>query len=72
MNYLIKITIHDSLAILASGATGQLPPSFKGDVPDEDVHENTSGNGPAQPSAPPISGMDRVTGYEDVGFQSGK
>lgn len=47
-------------------------PTYQGEVPTEDVHEK---NAPAQaqptPSAPPISSMDHVTGYENAGFQAG-
>ena len=45
-------------------------PAYKGEVPDEDVHES-SAKGPDAPSAPPISSMDRVAGYESVTMQGG-
>lgn len=55
-----------SLTALPSGTT------YTGEVPNEDVHEK---NAPSQaqptPSAPPISSMDHVTGYETAGFQAG-
>ena len=46
-------------------------PQYKGEVPDEDVHESNA-TGPAAPSAPPISSMDQVSGYEAVNLQAGK
>ena len=45
-------------------------PAYKGEMPDEDVHENNA-KGPNAPSAPPISSMDRVAGYESVNFEGG-
>ncbi len=45
-------------------------PAYKGEVPDEDVHESNA-KGPDAPNAPPISSMDRVAGYESVNMQGG-
>ena len=46
--------------------------SYGGDVPTEDVHEKSSGEGPPQASAPPVSAMDRVSGYENTNFDTGR
>lgn len=54
-----------------SGSAPQAPPVYKGDVPNEDVHENSSGQAPPQAAAPPVARMDEVSGYENVGFEAG-
>ena len=52
-------------------AGGQLP-AYKGEVPSEDVHENNAKTVDDVPaSAPPVSDMDRVEGYENVNFEAG-
>ena len=55
-----------------SGSAPQAPPVYKGDVPNEDVHENSSGQAPPQAAAPPVARMDEVSGYENVGFEAGE
>ena len=57
------------VTVPGSAAPPDANPTFKGEVPTEDVHENAGGQAPPDASAPPISAMDQVTGYEGVGFQ---
>ena len=46
-------------------------PKYHGEVPNEDVHEASSNQGPPTTSAPTLSEMDRVSGYENVNFGGG-
>ncbi|XP_071815586.1 protein SSUH2 homolog isoform X2 [Apostichopus japonicus] len=52
----------------ASGGGGPEEPSYKGDVPDEDVEadpNNAQSNEP-QPTAPPASAFDAISGYNQM------
>ncbi|PIK48396.1 hypothetical protein BSL78_14725 [Apostichopus japonicus] len=52
----------------ASGERGPEEPSYKGDVPDEDVEadpNNAQSNEP-QPTAPPASAFDAISGYNQM------
>lgn len=62
-----------SAVVGGPGATAppDAAPTYRGEVPAEDVHENAGVQSPTQPSAPPISDMDCVSGYEGIGFQGG-
>ena len=47
--------------------------TYKGDVPDQDVHENSAqGQGPPPSAPPPLSDMDNLQGYENTQFKAGK
>ena len=47
--------------------------TYKGEVPDEDVHEgNTQNQSPPADAPPPLSDMDSLQGYENTQFQAGK
>ena len=47
--------------------------TYKGAVPDQDVHENSAqDNGPPASAPPPLSDMDHLEGYENTQFQAGK
>lgn len=46
--------------------------TYKGDIPDQDVHENSQNQGPPPSAPPPLSDMDHLEGYENTQFQSGK
>lgn len=61
------------ILLLCVGAAPSPPPAptYQGEVPDEDVPEGAAGQGPPQPSAPPLSQMEHVSGYENIGFQPG-
>ncbi|KAL5015046.1 hypothetical protein ScPMuIL_009316 [Solemya velum] len=43
---------------------------FTGEMPDDDVDDDPNAQAPP-PSAPPMEKMDTVTGYSNIGFQSG-
>ena len=51
------------------GAPPQAAPIYKGEVPSEDVKDDPNMSAPA-PSAPPPDLMDRLPGYESIGFSS--
>ena len=48
------------------GTNQQLP-----DIPNEDLHENANQQEPV-PTAPPISNMDAVAGYDNMQFTNCK
>lgn len=46
--------------------------TYKGEVPDQDVHENSQNQGPPASAPPPLSDMDNLQGYENTQFKNGE
>ena len=46
--------------------------TYKGEVPDQDVHENSQDQGPPASALPPLTDMDNLQGYENTQFLNGK
>ena len=46
--------------------------TYKGEVPEQDVHENSQDQGPPASAPPPLTDMDNLQGYENTQFLNGK